>query len=77
MFPCTECGEKYTLKDVEKGNYFPSTGVCLFCYQKKKKSNSTCFGKKDKFDLNVIACGHACPDARVCRAFVKHPKDFK
>lgn len=76
MFVCIRCTVKYTLKDVERGGYFPSSGICLACYQVMEKDKNSCFGDKRVFDPNTLACGQECPDRRICRGFIKHPKEF-
>jgi hypothetical protein len=72
MFYCGVCRGSFFLDDVQQGRYFPSTGVCLVCYQKMAKSKDTCFG--ELYDPKAIAC-QACPDRNVCAIFVSHPHD--
>lgn len=75
MFICVLCPGTFTEQDVKEGIYFPSTGVCLSCYIKLAKSQSSCFGEKSKYNLRIIAC-QECLDNKICKAFVHHRKDF-
>lgn len=75
MFICVLCPKEFTEQDVKEGTYFPSTGVCLECYNRLNKSRLSCFGDKDKYDIRTVAC-QQCPDSRLCKRFVKHRKDF-
>jgi hypothetical protein len=75
MFNCISCRRAYTLDDVMKGRYYPSTSVCLQCYQDMAKSKTTCFGS-DLYDRKAMAC-QACPDRQVCSVFVQHPHDSR
>jgi len=77
MFICSQCTNKFTLDDVKAGNYFPSTGVCAGCYGKTAKNKSRCFGKKKKYDPSSIACGIECQDEKICKAFIRHIKQFQ
>jgi len=70
VFKCLTCTSVFSTEDVEEGNYFPSTGICLECYRGMRRSGTTCFGKKSKYDQTTNECGHECPDRNVCRAFV-------
>lgn len=81
LFECTMCAAKYTLADVKAGKYFPSTGICLKCYEQGKHSSFAvwCFGKTDvvkkkkviRFGYNAQsqACKDECPDRHICRVF--------
>lgn len=76
MFSCTQCENKYTLDDIKEGNYFVSTGVCNNCYMRMSNSKISCFGKSRIYNPNSIACGQECNDALICRAYIKHRKEF-
>lgn len=75
MFECVVCSNRYTLDDVQEGNFIPSTSVCLTCYQVLYKNKSSCFGS-DLYNASELVC-QECPDKRICRGFVKHIKEFK
>jgi hypothetical protein len=72
VFYCVVCRGSFVLDDVQKGRYFPSSGVCLVCYQSMSKSKDTCFGKL--YDKKSIVC-QSCPDRNVCTIFVVHPNN--
>lgn len=75
MFECVLCAGRYTLVDVEDGQFFPSTRVCLRCYIKMYKNKTNCFGDKEKYNMKELPC-QECPDNRLCRSFVKYRKEF-
>lgn len=75
MFACLLCSTRYELEDVKAGRYFVSTGVCLSCYQKMAKTDSTCFGDRELYDSEALPCKKECPDRVVCQIFVSHPHD--
>ena len=82
LLECGECRERYSLQDVEQARYFPSTGVCLLCYQRlqARPHQVCCFGKKTLklpgkpvkygWDSQAVECRFECPDRNICRAFV-------
>jgi hypothetical protein len=72
MFSCVQCQGVYFLEDIKAGRYFPSTGMCLLCYQKMAESDDTCFG--GMYDRKAPVC-RICPDRVVCSVFVAHPHD--
>lgn len=76
MFYCVKCSKRYTMQDVEDGYFFPSTSVCLECYQKLAKTSSSCFADKSKYSLKELACS-SCVDNKICRTFIHHRKEFK
>jgi hypothetical protein len=76
MFACSQCPERYKLEDVQEGRYFPSTGVCLNCYQSMYKSKARCFGKKKMYDSSTVACGQECQDSVICKSFINHRKEY-
>jgi hypothetical protein len=66
ILECVLCSERFSVKDVKEGRYFPSTGVCLGCYDKAKSGNKKlwCFGQ---FDGQAIECKAECLDRRLCK----------
>jgi hypothetical protein len=72
LFSCVLCSQGYSLADIKAGRYYPSTGVCLTCYQRLYRSDS-CFGSS-LHDPKAIACQN-CPDKIVCSVFVAHRHD--
>lgn len=76
LFSCSSCNNRFSVDDVKKGNFFPSTGKCSNCYLKLAKNKSQCFGKKKKYNASSVACGIECPDSTVCKSFVYHIKEY-
>lgn len=85
VLPCVECLERFTAQDVEDGNYFPKTMMCLRCYValQRKPRGVSCFGKPQVilayrtqpqllgYNPRARECQGLCPDREVCRAFVR------
>lgn len=68
LFKCQLCPLIYSVKDVEAGKFFPSTGICRRCYKKMQRSSVTCFGKQ--YTQEAQECRHECPDREICRVMV-------
>jgi|HubBroStandDraft_5_1064220.scaffolds.fasta_scaffold00789_8 hypothetical protein len=68
ILECVICQERFSVKDVKEGKYYPSTGVCHGCYVKAAAGNKKvwCFGT---FDLSQLECRTVCSDRKVCRGF--------
>ena len=66
ILECVLCSERYSIKEVKDGRYFPSTGVCMECYRNAKigSKKSWCFGT---FDGQAVECKAECLDRRICR----------
>lgn len=79
VFTCVGCGKKYSMADVKNADYFPSTGMCSGCYEKRcaVREERDCFGKPPAYDPKSNECGFECPDRSVCRVYVITDKDRK
>lgn len=68
ILECVLCRERYSVQDVKAGKYYPSTGICLACYEKALQGNKKiwCFGE---FEPSVSECRAECPDRRPCKRF--------
>jgi hypothetical protein len=80
---CVLCSRRYSLEDVERFDFFPTTGICVKCYQAGKRVPylDWCFGKtnivgkngkvvKFGYDAEAKACSQYCPDKKICALFV-------
>lgn len=84
---CVLCPATYSVEDVEKGLYFPSTGICYACYKRGQHAPyyEWCFGKPDVtsgvgiarygYNENVPECSSECPDRHICKVFVKNGRE--
>lgn len=68
---CLLCDEKFSLDDVEAGDYIGATGICVECYRKMAKDVQTCFGKEELYDEGTLECSTFCPDRTICGTFAK------
>jgi hypothetical protein len=69
LLECVECKAKFSLKALKTLKFFVSTLVCLACYKRAAKDQTTCFGKE--YDKHSPVCTQICPDSKVCRHFVR------
>lgn len=72
VFACLLCPGKFSTNDVRQGQYFPSTGICFACYEKKQRRTPAkdCFGKATEYDPENRACAEECPDRHICKVFI-------
>ena len=83
ILECVRCGTRFGEQDVRELCYFPSTQVCLHCYELGQSSSYAlwCFGKSNVlgpagsiseygFNLDAKACRDECPDRKICALFV-------
>jgi len=71
VFRCVVCNNRFSEKDFEELRFYPSTGVCHFCYKDAQKDSETCFGKKKFWSEKAVVCQKICPDRRICRLFIR------
>lgn len=73
VLKCKLCPMIYSARDVEKGKFFPSTGICRRCYKKMQRGSATCFGKR--YTADAQECQFECPDREICRVFCLRRKE--
>lgn len=79
VIECAVCSVRYSLRDVDAGDFQIDTLVCSACYRKMQLMDysKSCFGKPTKrtpggrvywgFDPAADECSHLCPDRAACR----------
>jgi hypothetical protein len=81
LLPCIICSKRFSVDDVEKGQYFASTFICRGCYEEmqKKSYSESCFGKATVqkkglvlygYSKKSLVCSKICPDREPCKLFV-------
>ena len=82
LLECVECAGMYSGFDVQQGQFFVTTMVCLDCYQRMQRApyHVSCFGKPTVttdgkvhhgYDADARECRLECPDRFICRVLVK------